>query len=1187
MKLLKRTLLITTAVITSALLFVTGCNTDLTTDNGGESEVAEVLDTAGTNNSEQYIKLILSGTPVNNKVYGYVTYTIPVDQEKVFKSMSAKIMVPNASHDVGLLGAKGYWKAGKEYDGDFVSAQSDTWTLVTIPSSKTKKVSASSTECGLLVSLTTTSTVSNVVLYVDDIKINYYDGTNEQLSFENDTAFPSTVRFTAGTTEAVGAITLYKRGIIEFVSETKSDIANTEAVLGLVATSASTSDQKVATVSIVDAKIAITSVAAGSAIITCTDTFANNATISITVDDAGKIGLGTIIKYAVPFTVQTNSDTANTEAVLGLVAESVSSSVPIVVTAKIDSGKIKITSIAAGTAIITCTDASSNNATISITVSSTGTVTIGTITKYIPLFTAMTDSSIANSNANLGLTAVTVISSDEKVATVKIDGDKIAITSVAEGAVTITCKDTFAHIATIAISVSKTGTITIGTVTKYVVGYVSYYVKHFKATVNGTYGSTADEVESLSSKSGVAPVYTQKTYTGFSSDTINNSIPATVAESGDTVVCLYYKRNTITITFNANSGTLSGSGTVSGLYEATVTAPVNPTRDGYSFIAWNPSVPSTYPAADLTCVAQWTANAPIFTVQTNSDIANTTEALGITATSVESSSAIIATVAIVNGKIAITSVAAGTAIVTCTDASSHSATIAVTVSSTGVISVGVITKYVVPVSSGKCLKLSYSGTPIANGSVNELKGYITYTPTDTKVIKSISGKIYIPAETYAKGFSGAKIFWKTGSSWTWGEGTWTDVEDTTWTSLSGTSSSSDELKNGGIQIYSKAQSSAVNGLVFYFDDITINFNDNTSVSYTFDDLSSVPSTLSFTKDNGADWTGIFSIVSTSDLSGNNSGDEESTLPTKAELLNYLKSVYKSKVLSGQMQCAWSTSIDMKTRVNTLTEKYPAIMGFDFMNFSTGDGRGDMISEASSWAQEGGIVTYCWHWRDPNNKSGDFYSSNTSFRIPYSNGVLDITSSDFTAMKTDMDTIAAKLKVLKDAGIVVLWRPFHEAGGDPKYNNPWFWWGASGADAYKALYKYMYTYFTTTKSLDNLIWVWNGQNSAWYPGDDYVDLAGEDIYASDTSSQVSMWNSVNTWCGSNKMVALTENGRIPDPSNIKTDGAWWLYFLTWNDDDNGNNYLTGSSYNGNTAKGIYASDLVITRDELPTNWSLYK
>jgi len=25
----------------------------------------------------------------------------------------------------------------------------------------------------------------------------------------------------------------------------------------------------------------------------------------------------------------------------------------------------------------------------------------------------------------------------------------------------------------------------------------------------------------------------------------------------------------------------------------------------------------------------------------------------------------------------------------------------------------------------------------------------------------------------------------------------------------------------------------------------------------------------------------------------------------------------------------------------------------------------------------------------------------------------------------------------------LWRPLHEAGGDPLYNNTCFWWGASG------------------------------------------------------------------------------------------------------------------------------------------------
>ncbi len=38
---------------------------------------------------------------------------------------------------------------------------------------------------------------------------------------------------------------------------------------------------------------------------------------------------------------------------------------------------------------------------------------------------------------------------------------------------------------------------------------------------------------------------------------------------------------------------------------------------------------------------------------------------------------------------------------------------------------------------------------------------------------------------------------------------------------------------------------------------------------------------------------------------------------------------------------------------------------------------------------------------------------------------------------ELDTIAAGLKELQDANVVVLWRPFHEMNGG------WFWWGAQG------------------------------------------------------------------------------------------------------------------------------------------------
>lgn len=144
---------------------------------------------------------------------------------------------------------------------------------------------------------------------------------------------------------------------------------------------------------------------------------------------------------------------------------------------------------------------------------------------------------------------------------------------------------------------------------------------------------------------------------------------------------------------------------------------------------------------------------------------------------------------------------------------------------------------------------------------------------------------------------------------------------------------------------------------------------------------------------------------------------------------------------------------------------------------------------------------------------------------------------------------------------------------------------------------MYTYFTTTKGLHNLIWVWNGQKADYYPGDAYVDIIGDDIYAEDNTSQVTAYTKFTSMSDNSttspKIVALTECGRIPLPSNCSTDKAWLRWFMVWNDgawdsttssvstSDSTSNFWSGSSVNDSTVKStVYTSDIVITLDELP-------
>ena len=64
--------------------------------------------------------------------------------------------------------------------------------------------------------------------------------------------------------------------------------------------------------------------------------------------------------------------------------------------------------------------------------------------------------------------------------------------------------------------------------------------------------------------------------------------------------------NNYTITFDSNGGSAVES--ITAAYGSEVTAPADPTREGYTFAGWNPEVPETMPLNGLTVTAQWTIN---------------------------------------------------------------------------------------------------------------------------------------------------------------------------------------------------------------------------------------------------------------------------------------------------------------------------------------------------------------------------------------------------------------------------------------------------------------------------------------------------------------------------------------------------------------------------------------------------
>jgi len=294
------------------------------------------------------------------------------------------------------------------------------------------------------------------------------------------------------------------------------------------------------------------------------------------------------------------------------------------------------------------------------------------------------------------------------------------------------------------------------------------------------------------------------------------------------------------------------------------------------------------------------------------------------------------------------------------------------------------------------------------------------------------------------------------------------------------------------------------------------------------------------------------------------------------LYHFLKNNFQQKILSGTM-ANYSTNIDEAEWVHGQTGKWPALTCFDYIDH-TNQGTNWVQYEAvfelgSAWWSNNGIVALMWHWRDPLTKSGAFYTDDTSFDV---SKITDTGSDEYKAMIADIDLIAGYLKEFKDAHIPVLWRPLHEAQGG------WFWWGAKGPDACKALWKLMFDRLVNYHGLDNLIWVWttqaNDEAAEWYPGDACVDIIGMDIYPGENQHQSRYldFDKVRELFGGRKILTLAECGSAPDPGLMMEYGDTWSWFMPWNGD-----FTRAPENNGTTWWNTFFSyDFVLTRDQMP-------
>ena len=215
-------------------------------------------------------------------------------------------------------------------------------------------------------------------------------------------------------------------------------------------------------------------------------------------------------------------------------------------------------------------------------------------------------------------------------------------------------------------------------------------------------------------------------------------------------------------------------------------------------------------------------------------------------------------------------------------------------------------------------------------------------------------------------------------------------------------------------------------------------------------------------------------------------------PKTRAVLSYFQSLparADKRIVSGQFaDFGNGAKLQLMEQIHEKTGHWPAIIGVDYADF----GRGSLTFKVPNaacleYAKQGGLVTISAHLYNPANpKGGGLRDKGVDLAT-----LLQPGTDTHQRWMRELDLLAGGLQELKDAGVVVLWRPFHEMNGG------WFWWGAKDPDTFIKVWRHMFDYFTQTKGLDNLLWVYapnHGQKTAqYYAGDRYVDLVGLDAY----------------------------------------------------------------------------------------------
>ncbi len=225
-------------------------------------------------------------------------------------------------------------------------------------------------------------------------------------------------------------------------------------------------------------------------------------------------------------------------------------------------------------------------------------------------------------------------------------------------------------------------------------------------------------------------------------------------------------------------------------------------------------------------------------------------------------------------------------------------------------------------------------------------------------------------------------------------------------------------------------------------------------------------------------------------------------------------------------------------VKAVTGRYPGLMSWDLGLIEVGSAKNldgvpfsFIASEIERQHARGGINAISWHPLNPVTGGNAWDVEGAPLKGIAEGGAVADTLDAWLGRAA---VFVASLKDSVGNPIPVIFRPWHENSGS------WFWWGKkhASADEYIALWKMTREAFDRAGA-DNVVWAYSPDKDltreeyfSTYPGDEYVDILGTDIYHFDGEAGVDTYISrvkaqmpfvVEEAARRGKVAALTETG----------------------------------------------------------------